>query len=157
MRVSGVLFGHYHLLLNEVGWSEGRMAVAEISGPKMVIRIPDVCQLSSEAITFMIERIRTHNQDGCIWIIPFFDHEQWKSDCEGLLRFGFDFFNACFLPYDERTWAKRVCVKYLSSDMPRAQILWINPNDSVRVFDGRPFELCTYEEFHEIVESKQSI
>lgn len=127
------------------------MAVAEISGPKLVIRMPDIDLLSSDAMNFFIERMRPHPQDGSICIIPFYDHYQWKTDAEALLRFGFDFFIALFLPYDEKSWAKRVCVKYLSGDMPGAQILWINPNDSVQVFEGRWFEVCTHQEFHEII------
>lgn len=130
------------------------MAVAEISGPKLVIRMPDIDQLSSDAKSFMAERLRSHTQDGSIWVIPFFEHDQWKHDTETLLRFGFDFFDAVSLPYDERPWAKRVCVKYLSVDMPGAQILWINPNDPLQVFDGRPFEVCSYQEFQEIIAVK---
>ncbi len=127
------------------------MAVPEISGPKLVIRMPDIVQLSSDAKSFFIERMRLHNQDESICIIPFYDHDQWQSDTAALLHFGFEFFNALFLPYEEKSWAKRVCVRYLSEDMPCAQILWINPNDSVQVFEGRPFEVCTYQEFHEII------
>jgi hypothetical protein len=130
------------------------MAVAEISGPKIVIRVPDIDQLGSDAKSLFVERMRDHTQDGSIWIIPFFGHDQWKLDTESLIELGFDFFIAECLPYDERPWAKRVCVKYLRSGMPSAQILWINPNNPIQAFEGRPFEICTYQEFHEIISVK---
>ena len=131
------------------------MAVAEISGPKLVIKISEVWENSIHAKSFMTERVRDRTQDGNIWIIPFFDHEQWKFDTEALIRFGFDFFVADDVPYDERPWAKRVCVKYIRSGMLSAQILWINPNDPVQIFEGAPFKVCTYEEFHEIISAKR--
>ena len=131
------------------------MAVAEVSGAKTIVRMTDIDRLGSEAKRFMNSRItHPHLNDGAIWVIPHFDREHWQSETETLLRFGFDFFDAIDRPYEHRPWAKRVCVKYLGLATPDAQILWINPNDPVGVFQGKSFEVCSYEEFRDIIEMK---
>jgi hypothetical protein len=124
------------------------MPVAEVSGAKIIVRMTDTDRLGSEAKRFMNSRIHPHLNDGAIWVIPFFDHERWQTETKTLLQFGFDFFEAIDQPYEHRSWAKRVCVKYLGMDTPDAQILWINPNDPVGVFQGKSFEVCSYKEFH---------
>ena len=126
------------------------MAVAEISGYKLIVRMTDADSLGVDAKRFMNGRLRPRHNDGSIWMIPQGDDEQWETDKATLKSFGFEFFDALYHPHAERPWAKRVFVKYLNSDPPEAQILWINPNEPNPEFNGRPFEVCTNKEFYKI-------
>jgi hypothetical protein len=131
------------------------MPVAEISGSKLIVRIIDADRLGGEANQFMNGRLRPRHNDGSMWMIPPGDDEQLETDKETLKSFGFEFFDALYHPHAERPWAKRVCVKYLNSDRPEAQILWINPNEPNPEFNGQPFEVCSYVEFHKIIAVKR--
>ena len=130
------------------------MAVKEISGPKLVIRLPDREALSEAAKNYLDERMYPNLNDGKLWIMPW----SYDSDSEvhQLQKLGFNgedhtdpdmYLYTGDNPDLEIPWALRTPVRYLDGKEPRMQLLWVMKGSSNMTYIGRPFELATMEQF----------
>ena len=130
------------------------MPVKEISGSKLVIRLPDREALSEAAKNYLDERMHPNLNDGKLWIMPLWrDSDSEVHQLQKLGLNGEDHADPDMYLYTgdnpdlEIPWALRTPVRYLDGKEPRMQLLWVMKGSSNMAYIGRPFELATMEQF----------
>ena len=130
------------------------MPVKEISGSKLVIRLPDRDTLSEATKKFLDEQMLPNLNDGELWIKPWWNDSE--SEFHQLQKLGFNgedhtdpdmYLYTSDNPDLEIPWALRTPVKYLDGKEPRMELLWLKKGSLDLSYSGRPFALVTPEEF----------
>ena len=132
------------------------MPVKEISGSKLVIRLPDEKKLTKKQKKYLEPRLNKLNSDGEIWVIfGSSGGADVGGDYQELLELGFkgeddgdpDMYSVPFASGVEIPWAHMVKAKYTDDNFPWMSLLWMMKTSTNWTFEDRPFRIATEEEY----------